>query len=49
MLAKLVKKADSEEVPETFETSYLIGTDGGKGMVSPLIFYVLADFLYRFL
>ena len=47
MLAKLVKKVDGKEVPETFEASYLIGADGGKGMVSPLIVYVLADFLYR--
>ena len=38
VLAKLVKKVDGKEVPETFEASYLIGADGGRGMFSPLIF-----------
>jgi hypothetical protein len=49
VLAKLVKKVDGKEVPETFEASYLIGADGGKGMFSSLIRYTLAHFLYRFL
>ena len=37
VLAKLVKKVDGKEVPETFEASYLIGADGGKGMLSALV------------
>ena len=28
---------DGKEVPETFQASYLIGADGGKGMFSQLI------------
>ena len=32
VLAKLVKSKDGEEVTEIFEASYLIGTDGAKGM-----------------
>ncbi|KAF8659123.1 hypothetical protein AX14_007657, partial [Amanita brunnescens Koide BX004] len=32
VLAKLVKKLDGKEVPETFEASYLIGADGGRGV-----------------
>ena len=44
MLARLVKKIDGKEVPETFEASYLIGADGGKGMLSPLIFYIIVSF-----
>jgi hypothetical protein len=39
VLAKLVKKVDGKEVPETFEASYLIGADGGKGTLSLLIFH----------
>ena len=34
VLAKLVKKLDGTEVLETFKASYLIGADGGKGMLS---------------
>jgi 2-polyprenyl-6-methoxyphenol hydroxylase-like FAD-dependent oxidoreductase len=49
VLAKLVKKVDGKEVTETFEASYLIGADGGKGMFSLLILNILADYLYRFL
>jgi hypothetical protein len=49
VLAKLVKKLDGKEVSETFKASYLIGADGGKGMFSPLILYILADHLYHFL
>ena len=33
VLAKLVKKLDGTEVLETFKASYLIGADGGKGML----------------
>ncbi|KAF8550669.1 hypothetical protein OG21DRAFT_383284 [Imleria badia] len=32
VLAKLVKRKDGEEIPETFEASYLIGADGAKGV-----------------
>ena len=35
VLAKIVKKRDGEEVPETFEASYLIGADGAKGVYFP--------------
>jgi hypothetical protein len=42
------KKLDGKEVVETFKTSYLIGAEGAKGMISPLIVYILADHLYRF-
>ena len=49
VLAKLIKKVDGNEVPETFKASYLIGADGGKGMFSSLILHVFADHLYRFL
>jgi hypothetical protein len=49
VLAKLVKKVDGKDVRETFEASYLIGADGGKGIFSLLILYIVADYLYRFL
>ena len=32
VLAKLVRRKDDEEVSEIFEASYLIGTDGAKGV-----------------
>lgn len=32
VLAKLVKRKNGKEVFETFEASYLIGTDGAKGL-----------------
>ena len=32
VLAKLIKTKDGEEISETFEASYLIGADGGKGV-----------------
>jgi len=32
VLAKLVKRKDGEEIPETFEASYLIGADGARGV-----------------
>jgi 2-polyprenyl-6-methoxyphenol hydroxylase-like FAD-dependent oxidoreductase len=47
VLAKLVKKLDGKEVSETFEASYLIGADGGKGMFSPLILRISVDHLLQ--
>lgn len=32
VLAKLIKRKDSEEITEIFEASYLIGADGAKGV-----------------
>jgi len=32
VLAKLVKRMGGEEIPETFEASYLIGADGAGGV-----------------
>ena len=48
VVAKLIKKVDGKEVPETFKASYLIGADGGKGIFSPLILFALAEYFVSF-
>ncbi|KAG6378333.1 FAD-binding monooxygenase [Boletus reticuloceps] len=37
VLAKLVKRKDGEETHETFESSYLVGADGAKGVTRKLL------------